>query len=111
MTQHLSEDETLAAVPPLTRTRLTAWIAAEVVVPVPTPRGPAFRRLDVARLALACELADDFDLAADALALVLTLVDRLQRAEADLAALSRALAAEPEEVRRRIGASLGARPS
>ena len=30
MTEHLSEDETLAAVPPLTRTRLTAWIAAEV---------------------------------------------------------------------------------
>ena len=26
MTEHLSEDETLAAVPPLTRTRLTAWV-------------------------------------------------------------------------------------
>lgn len=106
MTQHLSEDETLAAVPPLTRTRLAAWIAAEVVVPVPTPRGPAFRELDVARLALACELADEFELAADALALVLTLVDRLNRAEADLAALTRALASEQEDIRRRIGAGL-----
>ncbi|MBI1218950.1 MAG: hypothetical protein GC186_10410 [Rhodobacteraceae bacterium] len=106
MTQHLSEDETLAAVPPLTRTRLTAWIAAEVVTPEHTPGGPAFRDLDVARLALACELADAYDLAADALALVLTLVDRLHRAEADLATLSRALAAEPEDIRRRVGAGL-----
>lgn len=103
MSDVLSAEETLAEVPPLTRARLETWVRAEVVRPVPGPRGPAFRRLDVARLRLACELSDEFALEDDALALVLTLVDRLQRAEAELSALAGALAEQPEPVRRRVG--------
>lgn len=103
MSDHLSEKETLAAVPLLTHRRLETWIAAEVVTPVASPGGRAFRRLDVARLTLACELHEEFGLAEDALALVLDLVDRLQRTEAELATLARVLAEEPEPVRRRIG--------
>lgn len=103
MNEPLSLAETLAAVPPLTRARLETWVAAEIVRPLPTPQGPAFRRLDVARLTLACELTEEFELAEEGLALVLGLIDRLQRAEAELSALAAALAAEEEPVRRRIG--------
>lgn len=99
----LSAEQTLAAVPPLTRVRLESWVAAELVTPEPTPEGPAFAEVDVARLALACELCDEFELEDDALSLVLVLVDRLQSAEAELAALARVLAEEPAPVRKRIG--------
>jgi chaperone modulatory protein CbpM len=96
-------------VPPLTHARLEAWVAAELVTPLRTAEGPAFRRVDVARLTLACELCDEFELADDALALVLDLVDRLHRSEADLGALAEVLAEEPEPIRRRIGDLLARR--
>lgn len=111
MSDHrLSEAETLAAVPLLTRSRLQAWVRAALVAPIETPEGPAYRPLDVARLTLACELTEGFELTDDALALVLALVDRLHQAEAELGALAEVLAEEPEPVRRRIGGQLARHP-
>ncbi|WP_127901612.1 chaperone modulator CbpM [Solirhodobacter olei] len=109
MSEHLTSEEILTAVPRLTRLRLEAWVGARVVSPVETAGGRGFRQVDVARLTLACELSDEFELADDALALVLDLVDRLHRAEAELDALAEILAGEPEAVRRRIGDALAAR--
>lgn len=109
MSEHLSEEDMLAAVPLLTRARLETWVAAEVVTPERTGGSATFRRVDVARLTLACELCDEFELADDALALVLDLVDRLHRAEAELGALAEVLAEEPEPVRRRIADALAGR--
>ncbi|MDE3078748.1 MAG: hypothetical protein KGI94_01785 [Paracoccaceae bacterium] len=106
MARGITEADVVAAVPLLTKSRLHAWVAAEVVTPRPADDGPRYGERDVARLTLACELCEEFALADDALALVLTLVDRLHGAEADLTALAQALAAEPEDVRRRVGALL-----
>lgn len=106
MARRITEADMVAAVPLLTRPRLHAWVEAEVVTPLPDSEGALFQEEDVARLTLACELCEEFALADDALALVMTLVDRLHGAEADLTALAQALAAEPEDVRRRVGALL-----
>jgi len=106
MTRYLTQDEVIAALPHLTRPRLMAFIAAEVVVPVVSPGGPLFRDLDLARLDLLCDLADPFDLEGDALALVITLIDQLHASRHRLRLIAAALAAEPAEVRARVGACL-----
>jgi len=106
MTRYLTQDEVIAALPHLTRPRLLAFIAAEVVVPVASNSGPLFRDIDLARLDLLCDLADPFGLEGDTLALVIALVDRLHASHHQLRMLASALAAEPAEVRARVGASL-----
>jgi len=66
MTDHLTEDDLLAAIPGLTRTRLFAFIETEVVIPVRQNTGDTmahvFRQIDLVRLQLLCELADDLEL-------------------------------------------------
>lgn len=102
MTGFVTEDDLIAAVPRLTRSRLNAFVEAEIVIPVRSDRGQMFRSLDRARAELACDLAEDFALHGDALGLVLSLVDQLHGVRAELRAVLAALAAEPEEVRQRI---------
>jgi len=113
MTRYLTQDEVIAALPRLTRPRLVAFIAAEVVLPLQSPSGPLFRDLDLARLDLLCDLADPFDLEGDTLALVITLIDQLHASRQQVRLIAAALAAEPAEVRARVGACLlvGARES
>ena len=106
MTHLLSETEVIAAIPGLTQTRLVAFIAAEVIIPLRTETGPAFRHIDIARMQLLCELTDDLDLDEAALGVIISLIDQLHTARADLRALARALAAESAEVRARVGAAL-----
>lgn len=110
MTDHLTEDDVLAAVPGLTRTRLVAFIETEVVIPLRRETGAyevhVFRRIDLARLHLLCELADDLDLDEAALGVIITLIDQLHAARRDLRAIARAVQQEPPDVRARIGAAL-----
>lgn len=110
MTVFLSEDDVLAAVPGLTRTRLVAFIEAEVIIPLRRESGSGaehgFRQIDIARMQLLCELADDLDLDESALGIVITVIDQLHAARADLRAIARALDAEAPDVRERIGAAL-----
>ena len=101
-----TEEETVAAGARLTRTRLTAFVAAEAVRPTRSARGPCYTRVDIARLELLCDLTEGFDLEEDALGLVVRLVDQLHVARADLAMLAEAIAAEPAETRRRLAAAL-----
>ncbi len=102
MTRHYSEDEAIAAVARLTRPRLTAFVQQQVIRPIQTPQGPAFAQIDLTRMALACDLCDDFDLDEDSLSLVLSLVDQLHGMRADMTRILAALGDEPEEVRSRI---------
>ncbi|RME16053.1 MAG: hypothetical protein D6801_06225 [Alphaproteobacteria bacterium] len=95
----------LAEVPGLTGRRLERFARAGIVTRVERGAAP-YRAVDRARLALACELADAFDLEDEALAMVLDLVDRMHSARADLRALMGAVAAEPEEVRVRMLATM-----
>lgn len=110
MTDHLSEDEAIAAIPGLTRTRLVAFIEAEVVIPLRADTGigkaHVFRQVDIARMHLLCELLDDLDLDETALGVVISLVDQLHAARRDLLSIARALEAEPPDVRARIGSAL-----
>ena len=106
MSDRFSEDEAIAAIPGLTRTRLVAFVAAAVVLPLRVESELVFRQVDIARLALLCDLSDDLDLDEDALAIVISLIDQLHVARQNLHAIARAVGAEPAEVRTRIGTSL-----
>lgn len=110
MTHHLTEEEVLAAIPGLTRTRLVTFIETEVVIPLrPVQVGdpaPVFSQVDIARLQLLCDLADDLELDEAALGVVIGLIDQLHAARNDLRAIARAVQAEPPDVRARIGAAL-----
>ncbi|MFC3119185.1 hypothetical protein [Jhaorihella thermophila] len=108
MTRYLTEDDLLDAIPRLTRQRLRALIEADILAPMESEQGRLFRRLDRARAALACDLADDFDLHEDALSMMLSLIDQLHGVRAELRAVLQALEAEPEDVRRRVSETLWA---
>jgi len=110
MTDHLTEADVLAAIPGLTRTRLVAFIKTEVVIPLRREIGVhtvhVFRQIDLARLQLLCDLADDLELDEAALGVIISLIDQLHAARRDLRAIARAVEQEPPEVRTRIGAAL-----
>lgn len=110
MTDHLTEDEVIATVAGLTRTRLVVFVETEIVVPLRRAdeevSGLVFRQDDVARMQVLCNLAEDLDLDDAALAVVVALIDKLHAARQDLLAIARAVAAEPPDVRARIGAAV-----
>ena len=102
----LSEDDAIAATAGLTRERLFAFIAAEMISPQHGDAGPVYRRIDVARLHLLCELSDDLDLDEHALGIVISLIDQLHDARFALRTLAGAFAAAPVELRSHINATL-----
>ena len=102
MTVRFTPDEAVAAVAPLSQHRLSRFIEAELVMPVQTAEGPAFHRLDLARLELLCDLADHFDLDTDALGIVMGLVDRYHGVRAELRCVLEAVDSDPPEVRERL---------
>lgn len=106
MTDGFSEEEAIAAVPGLTRPRLLAFVDAAVVMPQQVDTRLVFRQVDIARLALLCDLSDDLDLDESAVEVVISLIDQLHAARQSLHAIMRAVSAEPAEVRTRIGTSL-----
>lgn len=106
MTDRYSEEEALAAIPRLSRTRLAAFVEIGAVVPVHTQGGFVFRQIDLVRMELLCELSEDVGLEEDALAVVISLIDQLHAVRRDLHAIVLAVAREPADVRARIGAAL-----
>ena len=106
MARHYSEAEVVAILEELDAARLRSFVAAHVVTPVVTPQGHAFTEGDVARLQLLCDLSEFYDLPADALSMVMSLIDQLNTARGDMRALIQAVATEPDEVRGRIQKSV-----
>ncbi len=106
MTDRYSEDEAIAAVARLTRRQLSAFIEAEIVMPLHTAAGPAFRQVDIARLELLCELGEAFSLDEEALSMVISLIDQLHTLRLELRRVVEAVEAEPEDVRKRIARAL-----
>ncbi len=85
MTRRYTEQEVIDRVAGLTRTQLVSFVRAEVIRPVLTEDGTTwYRRVDLARLELLCELCDVFGLQDDALAMVISLIDRLHAARREL---------------------------
>lgn len=106
MSDRFSEDDIIAAVPRLTRTRLIRYIEAEVVIPLRGDGGYVFRQIDIARLELLCDLSEDFELDETALGVVVSLIDQLHAARQDLRAIARAIQAQPPEFKARIESEL-----
>ncbi len=106
MTTSFSEDAAIAAIARLTRQRLDVFVAAALVEPLQTEAGRIYRPVDLARLELLCDLAEQFDLTEDGLAVVIALIDALHAARFSLHRVAQALDAEPPEVRTRVGARL-----
>lgn len=105
MTARLTDTMVVAVVERLTRHRLESFIAAGCILPAERDGERVFAEADVARLELLCELCEDFGLDEDGLALVMSLLDQLHGLRHEMRRLVRAIDAEPEEVRRRIGAA------
>jgi chaperone modulatory protein CbpM len=102
MSRFYTETEVITLVDELDETRLQMFLKAQVVTPVATHEGKGYREADLARLALLCDLVDCYEMPADGLTLVMSLLDQLNTARGDMRALMQAVAAEPDEVRQRI---------
>ena len=109
MCAHFTESQILERLHPLSRRRLTAWVEARIVQPVQSESGPLYRELDLARLQTLCDLALELNEEEDRLDVMMRLIDRLHALTAEMDAVMKALAAEPDEVRARIRAVLTSR--
>ena len=99
-------EEVVALVGRIEAAELERWCAEGWVRPEREAEQWRFGESDVARVRLICELRLDLAIDDEALPLVLDLMDQVHGLRARLAALARAVAAEPEEVRRRIAAAV-----
>ena len=98
----LTENELIATVTRLTPDRLTEYLAAEIVIPEQSDEGLVYHRIDVARLELACELHDQYDMEADALSMMISLIDQMHGLRAELREVLNAVEAQPDPVRQHL---------
>ncbi len=106
MSELLREEEVVARVRTLTQERLVEYCAARVVIPAEGAQGRVYQRLDVARLELACDLNEQYEMEAEAISMVLSLVDQLHGVRAELRELVRALEGQPEAVRSEVAEAI-----
>ena len=99
MTRYLTEDELITTITRLTSDRLSEYLAAEIVIPQQSDQGLVYQTLDVARLELACELHEQYDMEADALSMMISLIDQMHCLRAELREVLNAVEAQPEPVR------------
>ena len=107
MIEHFSEEEVITTITRLSRDQLVRFIEAEFVRPDRGETGYVFRRIDIARLELLCDLSFDLDLDETALG-VISLIDQLHTAHQERLAIERAIQALPADVHARILESLNA---
>ena len=99
MTRYLTEDELITTITRLTSDRLSEYLAAEIVIPQQSEQGLVYQTLDVARLEQACELHEQYDMEADALSMMISLIDQMHCLRAELREVLNAVEAQPEPVR------------
>ena len=92
-------DEVLIELRTVERTEVLTWIEAEWVRPERDETGPRFAAMDVARLRLIQQLREDLEVGAEAMPVVLSLVDEMYTLRRQLAALARAVGEAPAELR------------
>ena len=81
------------------RTELTAWIEQRWILPVEEDGQWRFADVDVARIRLIVELRQELDIGADALPVVLSLLDQVHALRRSLRDVCDAVATLPEEHR------------
>ena len=96
------ERTVVARVERLNLRELRLWVRQGWLRPTVGTTGPVFDELDIARIRLLCDLRKEMSLPNDALPVVLDLIDRLHQTRRELRALARALAEQPEDVRRSV---------
>ncbi|MCG6904831.1 MAG: chaperone modulator CbpM [Rhodobacter sp.] len=106
MTDLFSEEDVVATVTRLTRRQLGYFIEGEFIRPQRESGGYVFRRIDIARLELLCDLSEDLDLNETGLGIVISLIDQLHAARQDLAAVARAIETLPADLQARIVAAM-----
>jgi chaperone modulatory protein CbpM len=89
----------------VSRHELRVWCEAGWVTPARGEAGPVFDEVDLARIRLVCQLRDDLGLDAEAIPVVLSLVDQLYGVRRELRALARAVEAQDAEIAARIRAA------
>ncbi|MEM6657654.1 MAG: hypothetical protein AAF625_06155 [Pseudomonadota bacterium] len=108
MTRTLTEDQLIATVTRLTSARLTEFLAAEIVIPEQSEQGLVYKSIDVARLELACELREQYEMEPDALSMMISLIDQMHGLRAELRDVLNAVDAQPEPVREALVKVIGA---
>ncbi|MES0862326.1 hypothetical protein ABLN87_08195 [Ruegeria sp. SCPT10] len=98
----LTEEELIATITRLTSDRLTEYLAAEIVIPEQSAQGVVYHSIDVARLELACELHEQYDMEADALSMMISLIDQMHGLRAELREVLNAVEAQPEPIRQQV---------
>ncbi|WP_298853552.1 hypothetical protein [uncultured Ruegeria sp.] len=103
----LTEKELIETVTRLTSDRLTEYLAAEIVIPEQSEQGLVYHSIDVARLELACELHEQYDMEADALSMMISLIDQMHGLRAELREVLNAVETQPEPVRQQLVEVIG----
>lgn len=106
MTEQFSEDDIVATVTRLTRSRLVNFINCDLVRPELGFDGYVFRRVDIARLELLCDLSLDMNMDEIAIGVVISLLDQLHAARQDLATVTRVINELPDAMREQMSAYL-----
>ena len=98
----IRETELIAQFTYLEREVLLTWIEEGVVAPSRDEEGYLFDRVDVSRVALACDLHYRMGLDHASLPVILSLIDQLHEARHHLRALTRAVAEQPVAIQQEI---------
>ena len=98
----IRERELIARITYLERQVLVTWIEEGVIAPHRDGEGYLFDRLDVSRVALACDLHYRMGLDHASLPVIMSLIDQLHDARHNLRALTRAVAEQPEPIQQAI---------
>ncbi len=108
MTRYYTEEQLVATITGLTPDRLTEYLSVQIVIPVQSEKGLTYQDLDVARLELACELHEQYEMEAEALSMMLSLIDQMHGLRAELREVLNAVETQPEPVRETLIELIGA---
>jgi chaperone modulatory protein CbpM len=106
MTELFTDDEVIMIVTRLNRQQLGRYVEADLVRPLSAEEGIFFRKVDIARLELLCDLAQDLDLDEGAVGIVVSLVDQLHGTRRELVMLTEVIQTLPTDLQSRIVAAL-----
>ncbi len=98
----LNERDVVATVRRIELRELRLWVREGWVKPATGESGPVFDDLDVARIRLVCDLRMEMSLPADAVPVVLSLLDQIHGLRRELRGLADAVDAQPAQTRQAI---------
>lgn len=98
----MNVEDLIDSISELQRSDLERWIEAELVNPHDDGTAVVFTEVECARVRLICTLHYDLEIAADALPLVVSLIDQLYDSRQRFLALAKAVAQQDRPVRKAI---------